>query len=182
MKTVPMLFLLFILIEQVEAGEIQSAHSLKPIKLSAEEEFKKEHKVEKQFIEKANTLGDAIKHVSGVQSSSFGPNSGAPVIRGLQGNRVGVFENGTSIQGLNAISGNVNIPFDPIFTESIKINKSSNSVRYGDQSLGGSVEVDSGLIPKEIPEKSRELDLVLKKVGIILMRKVLNYNSAIKQT
>ena len=163
MKTVPMLFLLFILIEQVEAEEIQSTHSLKPIKLSAEEEFKKEHKVEKQFIEKANTLGDAIKHVSGVQSSSFGPNSGAPVIRGLQGNRVGVFENGTSIQGLNAISGNVNIPFDPIFTESIKINKSSNSVRYGDQSLGGSVEVDSGLIPKEIPEKSRELDLVLKK-------------------
>ena len=70
MKTVPMLFLLFILIEQVEAEEIQSALSLKPIKLSAEEEFKKEHKVEKQFIEKANTLGDAIKHVSGVQSSS----------------------------------------------------------------------------------------------------------------
>lgn len=157
-----LLVLLFLLIKQVEAAETDSKQYLKPIKLTAEENIRAEYKVEKQFIEKVNTLGDAIKHVSGVQSSSFGPNSGAPVIRSLQGHRVGVFENGTSIQGINSISGNVNIPFDPIFTESIKINKSNNSVRYGDQSLGGSVEVDSGLIPNKLNEKSREIDLVYK--------------------
>ena len=155
--------LLFLLIKQANASQITSTQYLKPIKVTAEKEGFSEQRVDRQFIEKANTLGDAIKHVSGVQSSSFGPNSGAPVIRSLQGNRVGVFENGVSIQGLNAISGNVNIPFDPVFTESIQVHKSNQSVRYGDQSLGGSVEVDNGLIPKEILEKPHELDLILKK-------------------
>ena len=82
---------------------------------------------------------------------------------GTSNSLVGVFENGVSIQGLNAISGNVNIPFDPVFTESIQVHKSNQSVRYGDQSLGGNVEVDNGLIPKEILEKPHELDLILKK-------------------
>lgn len=44
--------------------------------------------VEKERIESSNTLGDALKQVSGVQSTSFGPNAGAPVIRSLTGNRV----------------------------------------------------------------------------------------------
>ena len=108
--------LLFLLIKHANASQITSTQYLKPIKVTAEKEGFSEQRVNRQFIEKANTLGDAIKHVSGVQSSSFGPNSGAPVIRSLQGSRIGVFENGVSIQGLNAISGNVNIPFDPVFT------------------------------------------------------------------
>mgnify|MGYP001580603021 CR=1 FL=1 len=50
------------------------------------------------------TLGDALKHLSGVQSSAFGPNSGAPVIRSLSGNRVQILENGQSIYEIGRAS------------------------------------------------------------------------------
>ena len=109
------------------------------------------------------TLGDALKHLSGVQSSAFGPNSGAPVIRSLSGNRVQILENGQSIYEMNSISGNINIPFDPLFTQSVTVNKSSDSVRYGGNAIGGSVNIDSGLIDTAMPNKSSHLELVAKK-------------------
>lgn len=71
------------------------------------------------------TLGGMLEHVSGVQNSAFGPNAGAPVIRSLSGNRVQILEDGQSILGMNAFSGDINIPFDPLFVRSITVNKSS---------------------------------------------------------
>ncbi len=119
--------------------------------------------VSKDRIENVATLGDAIKHISGVQSSSFGPNAGAPVIRSLSGNKVGVYENGQSITGMNAISGDINIPFDPLFTQKLEVHKSSDAVRYGGHAIGGSVDVDTGILSKQLEEKSHSLDIVFKK-------------------
>jgi len=109
------------------------------------------------------TLGDMLKHVSGVQSSAFGPNSGAPVIRSLSGNRVQVLEDGQSILGMNAISGDINVPFDPLFVKSVTVNKSSDTVRFGGNAIGGSVNMDSGLISREMEDKDQEMELMLRK-------------------
>ncbi|SPL72517.1 TonB-dependent receptor [Acinetobacter stercoris] len=119
--------------------------------------------VSKDRIENVATLGDAIKHISGVQSSSFGPNAGGPVIRSLSGNRVGIYENGQSINGMNSISGNINIPFDPLFTQKLQVHKSSDAVRYGGHAIGGSVDVDTGILSKQLEEKSHSLDIAFKK-------------------
>ncbi|KQQ31858.1 TonB-dependent receptor [Duganella sp. Leaf126] len=109
------------------------------------------------------TLGDMLAQVSGVQSSAFGPNAGAPVIRSLGGSRVQLLEDGQSIMGMNAISGDINIPFDPLFARSATVSKSSNSVRYGGHAIGGSVEVDSGLVSRQLEERDHQLELVLRK-------------------
>ncbi|KAF1015536.1 MAG: putative TonB-dependent receptor [Stenotrophomonas maltophilia] len=109
------------------------------------------------------TLGDMLDHVSGVQTSAFGPNAGAPVIRSLSGNRVQILEDGQSIQGMNALSGDINIPFDPLFVRSVTVNKSSDSVRYGGTAIGGSVNIDSGLISRRMEDKDQEMELVLRK-------------------
>lgn len=119
--------------------------------------------ISRKEIQTANTLGDALKHLSGVQSSAFGPHAGAPVIRSLSGHRVGVMENGLSIQGLNAISGDIAIPFDSLFSQAVTVNKWSDAVRYGGQAIGGSVNIDDGLIPREIAEKSHDMEVVLRK-------------------
>lgn len=119
--------------------------------------------VDKERVKTANTIGDAIKHISGVQSTSFGPNSGAPVIRSLTGNRVGILENGQSINGMNAISGDINIPFDPLFTNSITVNKWTDTVRHGGSAIGGSIDIDTGIISKKLEGKSHNLDVVFKK-------------------
>ncbi|MEG2979115.1 MAG: TonB-dependent receptor [Stenotrophomonas sp.] len=109
------------------------------------------------------TLGGMLEHVSGVQNSAFGPNAGAPVIRSLSGNRVQILEDGQSILGMNAFSGDINIPFDPLFVRSVTVNKSSDTVRYGGSAIGGSVDIDSGLIPRTMEDKDQSMELVLRK-------------------
>ncbi|MBN7828253.1 TonB-dependent receptor [Stenotrophomonas maltophilia] len=109
------------------------------------------------------TLGSVLEHVSGVQSSAFGPNAGAPVIRSLSGNRVQILQDGQSILGMNAISGDINIPFDPLFVRSVTVNKSSDAVRYGGNAIGGSVEIDSGLVPRRMGDKEQSMELILRK-------------------
>lgn len=134
------------------------------IRVDAETDiFKQDLVVVKNKNADNKTLGDALKQVSGVQSSAFGPNAGAPVIRSLGGNRVQILENGQSLYGMNAISGNINIPFDPLFSQSITVNKSSDTVRYGGNAIGGSVDIDTGIIDQVLPEKKTELELVAKK-------------------
>lgn len=115
--------------------------------------------------EQANnrTLGGMLEHVSGVQSSAFGPNAGAPVIRSLSGSRVQILEDGQSILGMNALSGDINIPFDPLFARSVTVNKSSDSVRFGGNAIGGSVDVDSGLISRKMEAQEKDVELVLRK-------------------
>ena len=109
------------------------------------------------------TLGGMLEQVSGVQSSAFGPNAGAPVIRSLSGSRVQILEDGQSILGMNALSGDINIPFDPLFARSVTVNKSSDSVRFGGNAIGGSVDVDSGLVSRKMEDKEKEVELVLRK-------------------
>ena len=109
------------------------------------------------------TLGGMLERISGVQSSAFGPNAGAPVIRSLSGSRVQILEDGQSILGMNAISGDINIPFDPLFVRSATVNKSSDSVRHGGNAIGGSVDVDSGIVSRKMEDKEREVELVLRK-------------------
>ena len=129
MKYSSLMTLILVVIQQAQAEE--NITTLDPLILQADHTEENITVVDKERIESANTLGEALKHISGVQSTSFGPNSGAPVIRSLTGNRVGILENGQSINGMNAISGDINIPFDPLFTKSIIVHKGTNSVRYG---------------------------------------------------
>ncbi|RJL69999.1 TonB-dependent receptor [Acinetobacter radioresistens] len=161
MKYSSLMTLILVVIQQAQAEE--NITNLDPLILQADHTEENITVVDKERIESANTLGEALKHISGVQSTSFGPNSGAPVIRSLTGNRVGILENGQSINGMNAISGDINIPFDPLFTKNITVHKGTNSVRYGGNSIGGSIDIDTGIISKELEDKSRNLDIVYKK-------------------
>ncbi|MCG9494178.1 TonB-dependent receptor [Acinetobacter pittii] len=161
MKIFSAIFLIFIVTQHVQAEE--NITILKTLIFKANSSEEKSNVVNKEKIENTSTLGDALKHISGIQSTSFGPNSGAPVIRSLSGNRVGIFENGQLVNGMNAISGNINILFDPIFTEKIIVNKNSDSIRYGGNSVGGSVQIESGLISKKIEDKEHKLDIAYRK-------------------
>lgn len=152
-------------LQQVQANTNDDINTLKTIIVQADEEDEEDESiiVSKQYIENSHTLADALIHIAGVQSSSFGPHSGAPVIRSQNGNRVSILENGQSVYGMNAISGNISIPFDPLFSESIRVQKSSDTVRYGGNAIGGSVDIDSGLISKKMAEKDHSVSIAFKK-------------------
>jgi len=162
MRFTPLMLTMLFVMQQIQAEEYNNVTKLKPLKVKA---TSPEDVVEinKLDIKAAKTLGDALSKISGVQNSAFGPNAGAPIIRSLSGNRVGVFEDGQLASGMNAISGDINIPFDPIFTEQIIVHKSSDSIRYGGNSIGGSVQIESGLISKKIEDKEHKLDIAYRK-------------------
>jgi len=175
MKSFTAIPLILLATQQVQAEE--NITRLKPLIFKANLSEEKSNVVTKENINTTNTLGDALKHISGIQSTSFGPNSGAPMIRSLSGNRVLVLENDQPINGMNAISGNINIPFDPLFTDEIIVNKNSNSVRYGGSAIGGSVQIESGLISKKIEDKPHNMDIVYRKGFNDLDAKGFNLNT-----
>lgn len=109
-----------------------------------------------------HTLGEAVEKVSGVQSGSFGPHASTPIIRGLLGNRVHVKEDHANVDGLNAINPTTSLLFDPIFSREIDIIKNNDVIKSGGHAIGGNVAVDSGLISRELEDKSHNLSVVLK--------------------
>ncbi len=163
-KKLSLCIALIMSIPTVFANENQVT-TLEPVVLSATQKKLSANTAEvgQQHIQSATTIGDALQHVSGVQSSAFGPNAGNPVIRSLSGNRVGIYENGQQLNGMNSFSGNISTPFSPLFTEKITIHKSSNAVRYGGHALGGSVDIDTGILSQKLEEKDHNLQLAYKK-------------------
>ncbi|WP_312329315.1 TonB-dependent receptor plug domain-containing protein [Sphingobacterium sp.] len=95
----------------------------------------------------AQTLGEKLSHISGVQNASFGPNSGMPMIRSLSGSRVSVLSNGLSINDLSGISPNLNPNFDMDNLREIAVYKGATSVLYGGKAIGGAVNVKDNTIP-----------------------------------
>ncbi|WKS98869.1 TonB-dependent receptor [Gallibacterium salpingitidis] len=97
----------------------------------------------------ANTLGGTIDKIAGIQSSNFGPNTGTPVIRSLQGSRVQVLSNNLALSDLSGISPNLPLPIQPNLIRSIEVKKAGASILYGGRAVGGSVNIYDGRIPRE---------------------------------
>lgn len=95
----------------------------------------------------AQTIGETLSHISGVQNTSFGPNSGIPMIRSLSGSRVNILSNGLSINDLSGISPNLNPNFDMDNLREIEVYKGAASVLFGGKAIGGAVNLSDNSIP-----------------------------------
>lgn len=101
----------------------------------------------------SRTLGETLSQIPGVQNVSFGPNSGAPMIRSLSGNRVKVLSNGLPANDLSGISPNLNISTDMDNMTGIDVYKTNASVLYGGKAIGGAINMRDNTIPVELPLK-----------------------------
>ena len=86
---------------------------------------------------RAVSLGQTVEQVSGVQNNAYGPNTGVPQIRSLSGSRVYVSENGLGISDASSLSPDLPLMVNPFMAEKITILKSSASVLYGGNAIGG---------------------------------------------
>ncbi|MGO3807584.1 MAG: TonB-dependent receptor [Sphingobacterium sp.] len=96
----------------------------------------------------AQTLGETLSHVPGVQNAYFGPSAGLPMIRSLSGNRVRLLEDGLAVSDLSGISPNINTNVDMENLREIEIYKGSASVLYGGKAIGGAVNMKDNTIPQ----------------------------------
>ncbi|MDR3022751.1 TonB-dependent receptor [Chryseobacterium sp.] len=104
------------------------------------------------FIQ-SGTLGETLSKIPGIQNSGYGPNSGAPVIRSLSGNRVKILENGTAVNDLSGISPDFNTDIEMNSVQNITVYKSSASVLYGGKAIGGAIDIETDYIARQLPDK-----------------------------
>ena len=92
------------------------------------------------------TLGETLSREAGVSSTFFGPNASRPVIRGLDGDRVRMLENGLGVLDASGASPDHSVSIDPLLVESIEILRGPSALMYGSSAVGGVVNVRTNRI------------------------------------
>ena len=90
---------------------------------------------------RAATLGEVLDGLPGVANSDFGPGVGRPVVRGLQGSRVQVLEDGMGISDVSREGADHAIAIDPTRAEQVEVFRGPATLLYGSGAAGGVVNV-----------------------------------------
>lgn len=102
----------------------------------------------------ASTIGDTLSSTPGLANASFGPGVGQPVIRGQQGARVTVLQNGTSSADASNLSADHAVAVEPLLADSIEILRGPATLLYGGGAIGGVVNVVDNRIPTSLVQSS----------------------------
>jgi iron complex outermembrane recepter protein len=89
------------------------------------------------------SLGEALDNELGVAKRSFGPGTSRPVIRGFDGDRVLVLQDGQRIGALGFQSGDHAEPLDLLSLDRVEVVKGPATLLYGSSALGGVVNAIS---------------------------------------
>jgi len=98
-----------------------------------------------------SSLAQSLSEQPGIAVRFNGPAATAPVIRGLQGERVLVLQDGDRAADLSSAAPDHGVSIDPLTAERIEVVRGPASLLYGNQALGGVVNVISNDIPTSIP-------------------------------
>lgn len=95
-----------------------------------------------KIAERASTsLGEVLESETGVSKRSFGVGSSRPVIRGFDGDRVLVLQDGVRNGSIGSQSGDHGETADPLSAERIEVVKGPGTLLYGSNAIGGVVNV-----------------------------------------
>ena len=96
------------------------------------------------IAQKASTsIGEVLDGEPGVAKRSFGSGSARPVIRGFDGDRVLIAQDGVRTGSLGSQSGDHGEPIDPLGVERIEVVKGPATLLYGSNAIGGVVNAIS---------------------------------------
>jgi iron complex outermembrane receptor protein len=94
-----------------------------------------------------SSLGATLENQPGVSVRSFGPAPSRPVIRGLDGDRVQILQDGQRPGDLSSQSGDHGVSINPSAAESIEVVRGPATLLYGANAIGGLVNVITNEIP-----------------------------------
>src|SRR6478752_8055169 len=97
------------------------------------------------------SLGDTLADLPGVSSSSFGPSSSRPILRGEQGERAPVLVDGISSLDLSASDPDHAVTINPLTAERIEVLHGPGALAYAPSAVGGVVNVIDTRIPRTLP-------------------------------
>ena len=93
------------------------------------------------------TVGATLATQPGVAERSFGPGPSRPVIRGLDGDRVLILDDGQRVGDLSSQSGDHGVVVNPTGASRIEVVRGPATLLYGSNAIGGLVNVISDTIP-----------------------------------
>lgn len=125
----------------VTANALQSSvlESVTPVTVIGAEKLRK--------IE-APTLGETLKNAPGVHSTYFGPVSSSPVIRGNDGPRVKIVQNGLDVSDVSRVGPDHNVAATLSSATQVEVLRGPATLQYGSGAIGGVVNV----VDKRIPQ------------------------------
>lgn len=100
------------------------------------------------------TIGETLKYQPGVHANYYGPVASSPVIRGLDGPRVRVLNNGLDTADVSRIGPDHAITADAITAQQIEVLRGPATLLYGSGAIGGVVNVVDNRIPRQLRANS----------------------------
>lgn len=96
----------------------------------------------------AATLGETLRGIPGVQSSYFGPTASSPVIRGLDGPRVKVVQNGLDVADISRGGPDHAVSTESSTAQQIEVFRGPSTLLFGSGASGGVVNVVDNRVPR----------------------------------
>lgn len=96
-----------------------------------------------------SSLGATLSGEPGVHSTYYGPGAGRPIIRGFDGDRIRILNQGTDTFDVSQTSPDHGVSIEPLFADDIEVVRGPASLLYGNAAIGGVVNV----IGKEMPRQ-----------------------------
>ena len=100
-------------------------------------------------IQRSSTLAETLENTPGVSFSNWGPSIGRPVIRGMDGDRIRIMQNGINALDVSSFSQDHAISIDPLIIEQIDVIRGPATVLYGGGTIGGIVNAIDHRIPRQ---------------------------------
>jgi iron complex outermembrane receptor protein len=94
-----------------------------------------------------STIGATLQAEPGVAMRALGPGPARPVIRGLDGDRVAVLQDGQRVGDLSSQSGDHGVTLNPSSAKRIEVVRGPATLLYGANAIGGLVNVITDQIP-----------------------------------
>ncbi len=106
------------------------------------------------------SLGDTLSRELGVSASGFGAGASRPIIRGQEGPRIKVLQNGMTVSDVSSLSNDHAVAVDAATARQIEILRGPAALLYGSGAIGGLVNVVNDRIPTElVPRPTGEAEL-----------------------
>lgn len=97
----------------------------------------------------SSSLGETLNGLPGVSTTTYGPMVGRPIIRGMDGDRIRVLQNGVAAYDASSLSYDHAVPQDPLSVERVEIIRGPAALLYGGNAIGGVVNTIDNRIPRE---------------------------------
>jgi len=132
-------------------GNDENSQILTPAKVLAGDELRDKTR---------GSLGDTLSGELGVSASGFGAGASRPIIRGLEGPRLKILQNGMAESDLSSISNDHAVAGTAMGAQQIEILRGPAALAYGSGAIGGLINIVNDRIPTVLaPQATGEVEL-----------------------